>query len=196
MAAGQGAGDRKALNDLSVIFRDGIGVSPDREESVRWASVLGLMDNNASAAQSLQQLGYPRGFTGVVLPNGGSVASAITDDTPVVDRALVALLQAPPGSQQESPSLPLLFRCCLPANVPAPQQLPHHSHAVTSAQVANMFAVMPANSLVTVTADSMLLLWSSSPQPAFLGVCRAPGQYRIPNSSYKHALLPTGRRSL
>jgi hypothetical protein len=98
MAVGQGAGDRKALNDLSVIFRDGIGVSPDTEESVRWASVLGLMDNNASAAQSLRQLGYPRGFTGVVLPNGSSVASAITDDPPVqgvdppVQGVLVAMM--------------------------------------------------------------------------------------------------------
>jgi hypothetical protein len=48
---------------------------------------------------------------------------------------------------------------------------------------------------VTITADSMLLLWTISPQPAFLGVCRTPGQYFIPNSPYKHAVLPSGEWS-
>jgi hypothetical protein len=127
MAAGQGAGDRKALSDLSVIFQEGIGVTVDTDESLRWAAVVGLMDNNGAATQTLQRLGYPRGFTGVVLSNSSGGFAAITDNTPLVNDALLTLLRAPPGSQQQSPGLPLLFRCCLPSSVRCALSRPNHS---------------------------------------------------------------------
>jgi hypothetical protein len=126
MAAGQGAGDCKALTDLSVIFRDGIGVTADTDESLRWAAVVNLMNNIGTAAETLQRLGYPRGFTGVVLPNSSGGSAAITDNTPLVNDALLASLRAPPGSQQQSPSLPLLFRCCCPSSVSFPLSRPNH----------------------------------------------------------------------
>ena len=177
MAAAQGAGDREALKDLSVIYRDGIGVAADANESMRWAAVLSLADNIASGAQVLQQLGYPRGFTGVVM-SSSSAAAASMDTTPVVNGALVTSLQQPPGFPAS------LFSCCFQTSVRRARSHPPSSphSAITRAQVS-------------LTADSILLLWSTTPQPAFLGVCRAAGMYYIPNSSYKHALLPAGEFS-
>jgi hypothetical protein len=110
MAAAQGAGDREALTDLSVIYRDGIGVAADANESMRWAAVLSLADNIASGAQVLQQLGYPRGFTGVVM-SSSSAAAASMDTTPVVNAALVTSLQQPPGFPAS------LFSCCFQTSV-------------------------------------------------------------------------------
>ena len=65
--------------------------------------------------------------------------------------------------------------------------------AVASIKSLRMYVTLAMQ--VTITADSMLLLWTTSPQPAFLGVCRTPGQYFIPNSPYKHAVLPSGEWS-
>ena len=110
MAAAQGAGDREALKDLSVIYRDGIGVAADANESMRWAAVLSLADNIASGAQVLQQLGYPRGFTGVVM-SSSSAAAASMDTTPVVNGALITSLQQPPGFPAS------LFSCCFQTSV-------------------------------------------------------------------------------
>jgi hypothetical protein len=190
IAAGHGAADRKALSDLSIIFRDGINVPADQDESMRWAALLGILDNDASAAQTLQRLGYPRSLS------GGSAAAGV-DVTPLVDQALVASLREQRPSQQQSRPWPLMcLFCCMPGNVrralsprtPNPQ---HPKPAVTVTQVVSMFTP-PSQTAVTVTANSMLLLWSSAPQPAFLGVCRTPGQYYIPHIAYKHALLPCG----
>ena len=65
--------------------------------------------------------------------------------------------------------------------------------AVASIKSLRMYVTLAMQ--VTITADSMLLLWTISPQPAFLGVCRTPGQYFIPKSPYKHAVLPSGEWS-
>ena len=111
MAAGHGAADRKALSDLSIIFRDGICVPPDPDESMRWAALLGIIDNDASEAHTLQRLGYPRSLS------GGSAAACV-DGTPLVDQALLASLRQQRPAQQQSRPWPLMcLFCCMPSNV-------------------------------------------------------------------------------
>jgi hypothetical protein len=114
MAAGQGAGDRKALKDLSTIYRDGIGVAADSNESLLWAAVLDLMDNIASAGQVLRELGYPQGFTGVVLSSGSPAAAR--NNTRLIDEALRMSLQQRPGFLAE------LCSCCFQTSVRTPAE--------------------------------------------------------------------------
>lgn len=109
MAVGQGAGDHEALENLSSIYREGIGVSVDNHESLRWAAVADLMDDISSAEKVLQELGYPRGFTGVVRYSRNQTAAR--DSTKHIADALRVSLQRQPGFPAS------LFSCCFQSSV-------------------------------------------------------------------------------